>query len=338
VTDQNLQVLLASRPVGRPSPDNFKFVRTPIPSPGEGQVLLKIRYLSLDPYMRGRMSDAKSYAASVQIGQVMEGGTVAEVLESRHPDYAAGDMVLSYSGWQAHALSDGTDLRKLDPQQAPVTTALGVLGMPGFTAYAGLLTLGQPKPGETVVVAAASGPVGATVGQIARIKGARAVGIAGGPDKCALVRDAFGFDVALDHRSPTFVEELQAACPDGIDVYFENVGGKVWDAVFPLLNTFARIPVCGLVAQYNSTGPFDGPDRLPILMRDVLTKSLTIRGFIQREFHAQRPAFYREMAQWIAEGRVKYQEDIVDGLESAPEAFIGMLEGRNFGKLIVQVS
>jgi NADPH-dependent curcumin reductase CurA len=338
VTEQNLQILLASRPVGRPSADNFEFVQTPIPSPGEGQVLLKIRYLSLDPYMRGRMSAAKSYAASVEIGQVMEGGTVAEVLESRHPDYAAGDMVLSYSGWQAHALSDGTDLRKLDPQQAPVTTALGVLGMPGFTAYAGLLTLGQPKPGETVVVAAASGPVGATVGQIARIKGARAVGIAGGPDKCALVRDAFGFDVALDHRSPTFAEELQAACPDGIDVYFENVGGKVWDAVFPLLNTFARIPVCGLVAQYNSTGPFDGPDRLPILMRDVLTKSLTIRGFIQREFHAQRPAFYREMAQWIAEGRVKYQEDIVDGLESAPEAFIGMLEGRNFGKLIVQVS
>jgi NADPH-dependent curcumin reductase CurA len=338
VTEQNLQILLASRPVGHPSPDNFEFVQTPIPSPGEGQVLLKIRYLSLDPYMRGRMSAAKSYAASVEIGQVMEGGTVAEVLESRHPDYAAGDMVLSYSGWQAHALSDGTDLRKLDPQQAPVTTALGVLGMPGFTAYAGLLTLGQPKPGETVVVAAASGPVGATVGQIARIKGARAVGIAGGPDKCALVRDAFGFDVALDHRSPTFAEELQAACPDGIDVYFENVGGKVWDAVFPLLNTFARIPVCGLVAQYNSTGPFDGPDRLPILMRDVLTKSLTIRGFIQREFHAQRPTFYREMAQWIAEGRVKYQEDIVDGLESAPEAFIGMLEGRNFGKLIVQVS
>jgi NADPH-dependent curcumin reductase len=338
VTEQNLQILLASRPVGRPSPDNFEFVHTPIPSPGEGQVLLKIRYLSLDPYMRGRMSAAKSYAASVEIGQVMEGGTVAEVLESRHPDYAAGDMVLSYSGWQAHALSDGTDLRKLNPQQAPVTTALGVLGMPGFTAYAGLLTLGQPKPGETVVVAAASGPVGATVGQIARIKGARAVGIAGGPDKCALVRDAFDFDVALDHRSHTFAEELQAACPDGIDVYFENVGGKVWDAVFPLLNTFARIPVCGLVAQYNSTGPFDGPDRLPILMRDVLTKSLTIRGFIQREFHAQRPAFYREMAQWIAEGRVKYQEDIVDGLESAPEAFIGMLEGRNFGKLIVQVS
>ncbi|MBO1903788.1 NADP-dependent oxidoreductase [Microvirga sp. 3-52] len=338
MTEQNLQIVLASRPVGRPSPDNFQFVQAPVPSPGDGQVLLKIRYLSLDPYMRGRMSAAKSYAAAVEIGQVMEGGTVAEVLESRHPDYAVGDVVLSYSGWQSYALSDGTDLRRLDSQQAPVTTALGVLGMPGFTAYAGLLTLGQPKAGETVVVAAASGPVGATVGQIAHIKGARAVGIAGGPEKCALVRDVFGFDVALDHRSPNFAEDLREACPDGIDVYFENVGGKVWDAVFPLLNTFARVPVCGLVAQYNSTGPFEGPDRLPSLMRDVLTKSLTIRGFIQREFSAQRPDFYREMAQWIAEGRVKYQEDIVDGLESAPEAFIGMLDGRNFGKLIVQVS
>jgi NADPH-dependent curcumin reductase CurA len=338
VTEHNLQVRLASRPVGRPSPDNFELVRTPIPSPGEGQLLLKIRYLSLDPYMRGRMSAAKSYAAPVEIGQVMEGGTVAEVIESRHPEYRAGDIVLSHSGWQSYALSDGTGLRKLDPEAAPVTTALGVLGMPGFTAYAGLLTIGQPKPGETVVVAAASGPVGATVGQIARIQGARAIGIAGGPEKCALARDEFGFDVALDHRSPTFAEELRAACPDGLDIYFENVGGKVWDAVFPLLNTFARIPVCGLVAQYNSTGPFEGPDRLPILMRDVLTKSLTIRGFIQREFQSQRPAFYRDMTPWIAEGRVKYKEDIIQGLENAPEAFIGLLEGKNFGKLIVQVA
>jgi NADPH-dependent curcumin reductase CurA len=338
VTEQNLQVVLASRPTGRPSPDNFELVRTPVPMPGEGQLLLKIRYLSLDPYMRGRMSAAKSYAAPVEIGQPMEGGTVAEVIESRHPDYPAGDIVLSHSGWQSYALSDGAGLRKLDPAQAPVTTALGVLGMPGFTAYAGLLTIGQPKPGETVVVAAASGPVGATVGQIARLKGARAIGIAGGPEKCALVRDEFGFDAALDHRSPTLAEDLRAACPNGIDIYFENVGGKVWDAVFPLLNTFARIPVCGLVAQYNSTGPFEGPDRLPVLMRDVLTKSLTIRGFIQREFQAQRPAFYREMAEWIAEGRVKYKEDIVDGLEHAPEAFIGLLEGRNFGKLVVRVA
>ncbi len=338
MTEQNLQILLASRPTGRPSQDNFKFVRTPIPVPGEGQVLLKIRYLSLDPYMRGRMSAAKSYAAAVEIGDVMEAGTVGEVLESRHPDYRPSDMVLSYSGWQSYAVADPVALRKLDPDQAPVTTALGVLGMPGFTAYAGLLTLGQPKPGETVVVAAATGPVGSAVGQIAKIRGARAIGIAGGADKCALVRDEFGFDAALDHRSPTFAEDLRAACPDGIDVYFENVGGKVWDAVFPLLNTFARIPVCGLIAQYNATGAFEGPDRLPILMRDVLTKSLTIRGFIQREFSDQRPAFYREMAGWIAEGRVRYKEDIVQGLESAPEAFIGLLEGRNFGKLIVQVA
>ncbi|MBM6582065.1 NADP-dependent oxidoreductase [Microvirga sp. BT689] len=338
MTEQNRQIVLASRPAARPSKDNFDLVRTPIPTPGEGQVLLKVRYLSLDPYMRGRMSAAKSYAAAVAIGQVMEGGTVAEVLESRHPDYKPGDVVLSYSGWQSHAVADAKALRKLDPNQAPVTTALGVLGMPGFTAYAGLLTIGRPKAGETVVVAAASGPVGATVGQIARIMGARAVGIAGGPEKCALVRDRFGFDAAIDHRSSTLAEDLRAACPDGIDVYFENVGGRVWDAVFPLLNTFARIPVCGLIAQYNATGPFEGPDRLPILMRDVLTKSLTIRGFIQREFGDQRPAFYRDMAQWIAEGRVRYKEDIVQGLENAPEAFFGLLEGKNFGKLIIEVS
>jgi hypothetical protein len=338
VSEQNLQVVLASRPTGRPSHENFEIVRTPIPAPGEGQVLLRIRYLSLDPYMRGRMSAAKSYAAAVEIGQVMEGGTVGEVLESRHPDYKPGDVVLSHSGWQSYAVADAKALRKLDPNQAPVTAALGVLGMPGFTAYAGLLTIGRPKAGETVVVAAASGPVGATVGQIARIMGARAVGIAGGAEKCALVREEFGFDAAIDHRSPTFSEDLRAACPDGIDVYFENVGGAVWDAVFPLLNTFARIPVCGLIAQYNATGPFEGPDRLPILMRDVLTKSLTIRGFIQREFTDQRPAFYRDMVGWIADGRVKYKEDIVQGLENAPEAFFGLLEGRNFGKLIVQVA
>ena len=338
MSEQNLQVVLASRPTGRPSHENFEIVRTPIPAPGEGQVLLRIRYLSLDPYMRGRMSAAKSYAAAVEIGQVMEGGTVGEVLESRHPDYKPGDVVLSHSGWQSYAVADAKALRKLDPNQAPVTAALGVLGMPGFTAYAGLLTIGRPKAGETVVVAAASGPVGATVGQIARIMGARAVGIAGGAEKCALVREEFGFDAAIDHRSPTFSEDLRAACPDGIDVYFENVGGAVWDAVFPLLNTFARIPVCGLIAQYNATGPFEGPDRLPILMRDVLTKSLTIRGFIQREFSAQYPAFLQDMGGWIADGRVKYKEDIVQGLENAPEAFFGLLEGRNFGKLIVQVA
>lgn len=333
----SVRIVLASRPEGRPSPQNFRAEHAAIPAIAEGQVLLKVQYLSLDPYMRGRMSAAKSYAAPTEIGQVMEGGTVAEVLESRDPAFRPGDIVLSYSGWQSHAVANGSQLRKLDPKSAPVTTALGVLGMPGFTAYAGLLTIGQPKPGETVVVAAASGPVGSAVGQIARIKGARAVGIAGGPEKCAFVRETFGFDAVIDHRDPDMAGKLAAACPDGIDVYFENVGGHVWDAVFPLLNTFARIPVCGLVAQYNATGDFPGPDRLPVLMRQVLSKSLTIRGFIQREFIAQAPVFREEMARWIAEGAVKYKEDIVEGLENAPEAFIGLLEGRNFGKMIVKL-
>eukprot|EP00611_Tribonema_gayanum_P029776 TRINITY_DN8063_c0_g1_i1.p1 TRINITY_DN8063_c0_g1~~TRINITY_DN8063_c0_g1_i1.p1 ORF type:complete len:279 (-),score=51.45 TRINITY_DN8063_c0_g1_i1:146-955(-) len=268
----------------------------------------------------------------------MEGGTVGRVVSSRHPDFAEGDVVLSHSGWQTHAVAAGSTLRKLDPAAAPVSTALGVLGMPGFTAYAGLLTIGQPKSGETVVVAAASGAVGSVVGQIARIKGARAVGIAGGADKCAFVKDELGFDAVVDHRAPDFAEQLKAACPQGIDVYFENVGGHVWDAVFPLLNTFARVPVCGLIAQYNATGPAAGPDRLPLVMREVLSRSLTIRGFIQREFVDQRPAFLSEMAAWIASGKVRYKEDVVDGLDNAPEAFIGLLEGKNFGKLVVRVA
>lgn len=335
----NRRIVLASRPVGAPSPDNFRFEDVPVSDPSEGQLLLQILYLSLDPYMRGRMSAAKSYAKPVAIGDVMEGGTVARVIRSRHPDYREGDIVLSHSGWQSFALSDGAGLRKLDPKAAPVSTALGVLGMPGFTAYAGLLTIGQPKPGETVVVAAASGAVGSVVGQIARIKGARAVGIAGGADKCAFVRDELGFDAVVDHHAPDFTAQLAAACPKGIDVYFENVGGRVWDAVFPLLNDFARIPVCGLIAQYNA-GPdgFPGPDRLPSVMRDVLSKSLLIRGFIQREFVDQRQAFYREASGWIASGHLRYREDIVDGLDQAPEAFIGLLEGRNFGKLAVRVA
>ena len=335
----NHSLVLASRPDGSPTPSNFRMEETPIPLPREGEVLLRVRYLSLDPYMRGRMSAARSYAAPVEVGAVMEGGTVAEVVVSRNPDYREGDMVLSHSGWQEYALSDGADLRKLDPEEAPVTTSLGVLGMPGFTAYSGLLTIGQPKPGETVVVAAASGAVGSVVGQIARIKGARAVGIAGGADKCAFVREELGFDAAIDHRAPDFAARLAEACPNGVDVYFENVGGKVWDGVFPLLNTFARIPVCGLIAQYNAVGVPEGPDRLPGLMRQVLSKSLLIRGFIQREFVDQRPAFYRDMAGWIREGRIRYREDIVEGgLAVVPEAFIGLLEGRNFGKLVVKIS
>ncbi|TIT68071.1 MAG: NADP-dependent oxidoreductase [Mesorhizobium sp.] len=333
----NTRIVLAARPQGRPKRSDFRVESVAIGEPGEGELLLQILYLSLDPYMRGRMNAARSYAKPVEIDGVMEGGTVARVVRSRHAGFAEGDIVLSHSGWQSFALSDGVGLRKLDPAAAPVTTALGVLGMPGFTAYAGLLTIGRPRAGETVVVAAASGAVGSAVGQIARIKGARAVGIAGGPEKCAFVRQELGFDAVVDHRADNFAEQLKVACPGGIDVYFENVGGPVWDAVFPLLNEFARVPVCGLIAQYNI--PADsGADRLPALMQQVLHRSLTIRGFIQREFVDQRPAFYREMAEWIASGRVRYREDIVDGIGNAPQAFLGLLEGKNFGKLIVRVA
>jgi NADPH-dependent curcumin reductase CurA len=331
------QIRLAARPEGRPGAEHFRTEEHPVPPPGEGEVLLQTLYLSLDPYMRGRMSAAKSYAKPVEVGAVMEGGTVSRVLDSRHVGFRPGDVVLSHSGWQSHAVTAGDSLRKLDPALAPVSTALGVLGMPGFTAWGGLLLLGQPKPGETVVVAAATGPVGSAVGQIARIKGARAVGIAGGAAKCAALREEFGFDVALDHRAPDFAEQLQAACPQGIDVYFENVGGAVWDAVFPLLNSFARVPVCGLVSQYNGATP-GSADRLPELMQQVLRRSLTIRGFIQTEFATRRPDFLREMGAWVAEGKVRYREDVVEGLDRAPEAFAGLLEGRNFGKLLVKVS
>jgi NADPH-dependent curcumin reductase CurA len=337
---KNTRIVLASRPEGRPTAENFRIEQSDVPELGGGDVLLKTLFLSLDPYMRGRMSAAKSYSAPVEIGAVMEGGTVCQVAASRNDAYAPGDVVLAHTGWQAYSVSNGRGLRTLDPAQAPLSTALGVLGMPGFTAYSGLLTIGQPKAGETVVVAAATGPVGSAVGQLARIKGARAVGIAGGADKCAYLLEHFGFDAAIDHRAPDFAAQLAAACPDGIDVYFENVGGPIWDAVFPLLNTYARVPVCGLIAQYNDTPATAAsrPDRLSQLMRETLTRSLTIRGFINREFIDQQPVFRQEMAAWIKDGRVKYKEDVVGGLENAPQAFMGMLEGKNFGKVVVQVS
>jgi NADPH-dependent curcumin reductase CurA len=335
---KSTQVRLASRPVGEPLDSDFDITTTELPEPQDGQVLLRTVYLSLDPYMRGRMSDAKSYAAPVGLGEVMVGGTVCEVVESRSDARAPGDLVLAYTGWQTHAVADARHTRRLDPAVAPVSTALGVLGMPGFTAYAGLLEIGRPQPGETVVVAAATGPVGSAVGQVAQIKGARAVGIAGGPQKVRALTEELGFDAALDHRSPTFREELAEATPDGVDVYFENVGGHVADAVARRLNKFARIPVCGLVADYNATSAPEGPDRLPGFMRRVLTLSLTVRGFIQDEFvPTHHDDFLREMGGWVGEGKVRYLEDVVQGLEAAPEAFRGLLAGRNFGKLVVQV-
>lgn len=333
------QIVLAARPHGKPKLTDFRLEETQIPTPGAGQLLLGVQYLSLDPYMRGQMDDRKSYAKPLQLGEVMTGEAVARVIASNRPQYSAGDVVLAPTGWRTHALSDGAGLRKLDPEFAPVTTGLGVLGMPGFTAYSGLKLIGKPQRGETVVVAAASGPVGSLVGQLARIAGARAVGIAGGSEKCAFVKNELHFDDAIDHRAADFPAQLAAACPKGIDVYFENVGGAIWQAVLPLLNDFGRVPVCGLIAQYNGTGPSDEIDPLPATMRQILSKSLTLRGFIYREFVEQHYSeFLREVGAGIVDRSIRYREDFVDGLEKAPAAFIGMLEGRNFGKLIVRVA
>ncbi len=338
----NTRIVLASRPHGEPTSENFRLERAPAPTPHAGQVLLRTRFLSLDPYMRGRMSDAKSYAPPVEIDEVMVGRTVSEVVESLHPGLAPGDLVTADAGWQTYALAEGATLTRklnmLDLAGTSPSTALGVYGMPGFTAYAGLHEIGKPKAGETLVVAAAAGPVGATVGQIAKLRGARVVGIAGGAAKRDYLRDELGFDVALDHRDPEFAAQLQAACPDGIDVYFENVGGPVFDAVLPLLNDFARVPVCGLIAHYNDTDLPLGQDRMSLLTRLILKRRLTMRGFIQRDFIALYPQFLREMGAWLRDGVIKYREDVVEGLENAPQGLIGLLKGDNFGKRVVRVS
>src|SRR3954452_1039077 len=277
------RIVLAARPVGEPRASDFRLEEFSPPDPGPGQMLLRTLWLSLDPYMRGRMSDAPSYATPVAIGQVMEGRTVSEVVASNLDGFAAGDIVFSPNGWQTHAVSDGKLVRKIDPALAPVSTALGVLGMPGMTAYTGLSEIGRPQTGETVVVSAASGAVGSLVGQIVKLKGARAVGIAGGPDKCRYVVEELGFDACVDHRGGELPARLKAACPKGIDVYFENVGGAVFEAVFPLLNNFARVPVCGLIAHYNDTQA-TAPKWAPMMMRAILTKRLTFRGFIVSDF------------------------------------------------------
>ena len=333
----NRQILLASRPHGEPTLDNFKLVETTLPSPAPGQLLLRSLYLSLDPYMRGRMSGEKSYASPVEVGGVMGGQAVAEVVESNHPDHRVGEIVLAPIGWQEYMLSDGDGIQEIDPSLGPISYALGVLGMPGLTAYTGLMNIGQPKPGETLVVAAASGAVGSVVGQIGKLKGCRVIGIAGGAEKCRYVKEELGFDDCLDHREPNLADRLKAACPDGIDVYFENVGGDVFTAVFPLLNNFARIPVCGLIAHYNATEAPAGPDRLPQVMHQILVKRLTFRGYIVSDFAAQYPQFLEEVGAWLRDGRIKYKEDVTEGLENAPRELIGLLRGENFGKKIVKV-
>lgn len=336
---RNRRWVLASRPHGAPTTENFRLEEDEVASPGEGQVLLRTVYLSLDPYMRGRMSDAPSYSPPVKIGEVMCGGTVSRVVKSQHPDFAEGDWVLAGSGWQDYDIASGDSLVKLDSNIPHPSWALGILGMPGFTAYMGLLDIGQPKEGETLVVAAATGPVGATVGQIGKIKGCRVVGVAGGSEKCRHAVEVLGFDECIDHHADDFSDQLAKACPQGIDIYYENVGGKVFDAVLPLLNTSARIPLCGLVSGYNATDLPEGPDRVPLLMATILKKRIRVQGFIIMQDYGHRlHEFQQEMASWLKQDRIHYREQVTEGLEQAPEAFIGLLEGKNFGKVVVKVA
>lgn len=338
-TTINRRIVLNARPRGAPTATDFRIESGPVPEPQAGEVLLRTLYLSLDPYMRGRMSDGPSYAAPVAIGDVMVGGTVSRVEASRHDDFKVGQRVLGYAGWQDYAVSDGKGLTALYPEDPHPSRALGVLGMTGFTAYMGLLDIGRPVAGETVVVAAASGAVGSVVGQIAKIKGCNVVGIAGGNEKCRYVIDELGFDACVDHRPDDLPGRLAAACPKGIDVYFENVGGAVFDAVLPLLNTKARVPVCGLIAAYNDTDLPPGPDRLGLLVGTLLRKRIRMQGFIVFDDYGPGWAeFAGTMGEWVQQDKVKVREDIVFGLENAPEAFIGLLEGRNFGKLIIQLA
>jgi NADPH-dependent curcumin reductase CurA len=335
VAEVNRRIVLAARPQGRPRPEDFRLEEAPVPEPGTDEMLVRTIYLSLDPYMRGRMNEGPSYAKPVALGEVMTGGTVGQVVRSNLAGFAAGEIVSGRGGWQDYALFRAGEAQKMDPGLAPISTAQGVLGMPGQTAYVGLREIGRPRPGETLVVAAASGPVGSVVGQIAKIRDCRVVGVAGSKAKCDFVTGELGFDACLDHHVPDFPDRLRAACPDGVDVYWENVGGRVFDAVFPLLNDFARVPVCGTIAWYNATGLPPGPDRTPLLLRQILTRRLTIRGFIVFDFAPGD--FLSDVGQWVREGRLRYREDIREGLENAPAAFIGLLEGANFGKLLVRV-
>lgn len=338
---QNRQWTLARRPKGAPRPEDFALAQTPIPSPGPGQVLARTLYMSLDPYMRGRMDDGPSYAAPTPIGGVMTAGTVAQVVESRDPGFKPGDIVVGQGGWQDYWVLPANELYKAVVGGHPLSYNLGLLGMPGLTAYTGLMRIGEPKAGETVVVSAATGAVGMVVGQIAKRLGCRVVGIAGSPDKCRYAVETLGFDACLSHRSANLAAEVKAACPNGVDVYFENVGGKVLEAVFPALNEFARVPLCGLIAIYNASGPADVASPLMVaqVLRTLLVKRIRLQGFIVLDTWAQMfGPFQRDMAAWAATRPFVYREDVVDGLDKAPEAFIGLLEGKNFGKLVVKVA
>ena len=328
------RVVLVRRPPGEPAESDFRVEEVPVPEPRHGEVLVKVHYLSLDPYQRGRMRDAASYAAPVGLGEVMTGGTVGEVVKSQHAGFEVGDIVEDRLGWQEYAIGGGLTLRKVDPAIAPISTANGVLGMPGMTAYFGLLEVGQPTPGETIVVSAASGAVGQVVGQIGKLMGCRVVGIAGGSKKCAFVKDELGFDACIDYKAEKDLDAaLRAACPNGPDVYFDNVGGDITDAVLRNINTFGRVALCGSLSQYNATSPPMGQR----LLGTFVGKRVTTRGFIVTDFANRYDPARRQMSEWVKSGKIKYREDIVDGIDKAPRAFIGMLRGENFGKMLVRV-
>jgi NADPH-dependent curcumin reductase len=332
--EKNLQILLASRPTGWVSESNFRSVETPIPVVGDGQVLVKSLFLSLDPYMRGRMNDARSYAARVGIGEVMTGDVVGEVVESKNPKFKIGESVAGRIGWQQYALSDGSDLYKIVPWGVPISAHLGVVGMPGITAWIGLNDIGQPKAGETVVVSAASGAVGSVVGQLAKTRGCHVVGVAGGKEKCDFVVKELGFDACVDHRAGDLAKALAAAAPKGIDVYFENVGGALLDAVLVLCNPFARIPICGMVSQYNAGDDRYGTKNLGI----TVPMRIKLQGFIVSDDMTRWPVALAELIEGVRSGKIKYRESVTDGLENAPRAFIGLLKGENFGKQLVKVA
>ncbi len=333
MSNKNIQVTLASRPVGWVKESDLKIVESDIPKTGSGQVLVRNLWLSLDPYMRGRMNDVQSYAESVKIGGVMVGGTVGEVVESNNPAFKKGDHVLGYYGWQLYGVSDGRELQKVDAKAAPLSAYLGALGMPGLTAWFGLIDIGAPKPGETVVVSAAAGAVGSVVGQIAKIKGCRAVGVAGGKAKCDHVVNDLGFDACVDYKAGNLMKDLAAATPKGIDIYFENVGGDVLDAVTLRLNPFARIPLCGLISQYNEVRP-RGLNNLVML----LINRVKLQGFIVSDYADRAAPALAELTKWVSEGKIKYRETIAQGIENAPSAFIGLLKGANVGKQLVKLA
>jgi NADPH-dependent curcumin reductase CurA len=329
----NRQVLLVNRPTGEPHESDFRLIESPLPEPAEGQFLCRTIYLSLDPYMRGRMRAGASYAKPAELNQPMVGGTISQVIRSRHGGFHDGDLVLGHFGWQEYAFSDGRGVGKIDLTLGPLSYFLGVLGMPGMTAYCALLDIGNPRKGETVVVSAASGAVGSVAGQIAKIKGCRAVGLAGSDEKGRFVVEELGFDACINYKTADLNKALADACPDGIDVYFDNVAGAILEAVLRRINLGARIPLVGLISQYNAEKPPPGPNLMPLLVKRAL-----IQGFLVGDHQGQREQFLRDVSNWLKEGRLKYREDVVRGLENAPRAFLGLFHGRNFGKLLVQVS